>query len=54
MLKEIRPAIVLVIALTLITGLVYPLAITGIAGVIFPYQAQGSLIEKDGTVVGSA
>ena len=45
MLREIRPAIVLVIALTLITGLVYPLAMTGIAGVIFPYQAQGSLIE---------
>jgi potassium-transporting ATPase KdpC subunit len=54
MSKEIRPAIVLVLALTLITGLVYPLAITGIAGVMFPYQAQGSLIEKDGTVVGSA
>jgi K+-transporting ATPase ATPase C chain len=54
MLREIRPAIVLVIALTLITGLVYPLAITGIAGVIFPYQAQGSLIERDGKVVGSA
>ena len=54
MLREIRPAIVLVIALTLITGLIYPLAITGIAGVIFPYQAQGSLIEKDGKVVGSA
>ena len=54
MLKEIRPAIILVIALTFITGLVYPLAMTGIAGVIFPYQAQGSLIEKDGKVVGSA
>src|SRR5258708_567276 len=54
MLKEIRAAIVLLIALTAITGLIYPLAMTGIAGTIFPYQAQGSLIEKDGKVVGSA
>jgi K+-transporting ATPase ATPase C chain len=54
MLREIRPAIVLVIALTLITGLVYPLVMTGIAGVLFPNQAQGSLVEVDGKVVGSA
>jgi len=54
MLREIRPAIILLLALTLITGLIYPLAMTAIAGVIFPKQAQGSLIEKDGKVVGSA
>jgi K+-transporting ATPase ATPase C chain len=53
MLREIRHAIVLVVGLTLITGLAYPLAMTGLAQVLFPYQANGSLIAKDGKVIGS-
>jgi potassium-transporting ATPase KdpC subunit len=54
MLRELRPAILILVLLTLITGLAYPLVMTAIAGVIFPKRAQGSLIEKDGKVIGSS
>jgi len=53
-LKELRPALVVLIGLTLITGLIYPLVMTGIAQVVFPTQASGSLIVQDGKVVGSS
>jgi potassium-transporting ATPase KdpC subunit len=54
MLREIRPAIVLVVALALMTGLIYPLAMTALAQVLFPHQSNGSLIEQNGKIVGSA
>jgi potassium-transporting ATPase KdpC subunit len=53
MSRHLRPAVVMIIGMTILTGLIYPLLVTGVAQLAFPYQANGSLIERDGKVIGS-
>ena len=54
MLRELRPAFILIVLMSILTGLIYPLAVLGVGKVIFPGQAAGSLVHQDGKIVGSS